>query len=167
LNLWYKATDQVEALSDSFDKILKENQPKNVTTDPKKRPAPIKSSLIGQPSKIIKISDEINVKLPLSSTLPLSATLPKPFKLTSNFYSNPRKVNYQKFDPNKENSLIMTKPKDTKDIIEVVVDPYISKHLRGHQREGVKFMYECVMGFRDFNGNGCILADAMGLGALN
>jgi SNF2 family DNA or RNA helicase len=38
--------------------------------------------------------------------------------------------------------------------------------MRPHQREGVKFMYECVMGLRDIpgGGRGCLLADEMGLG---
>mmetsp|Transcript_9495 Transcript_9495/g.13456 ORF Transcript_9495/g.13456 Transcript_9495/m.13456 type:complete len:1151 (+) Transcript_9495:176-3628(+) len=44
------------------------------------------------------------------------------------------------------------------------VPPVLAKWLRPHQREGVAFMYECVMGLRDFDGNGCILADDMGLG---
>lgn len=44
------------------------------------------------------------------------------------------------------------------------VPAVLAKWLRPHQREGVKFMYECVMGMRDFNGHGCILADDMGLG---
>ena len=39
------------------------------------------------------------------------------------------------------------------------VPKVLAKWLRPHQREGVKFMYECVMGMRDFDGNGCILAD--------
>ncbi len=46
----------------------------------------------------------------------------------------------------------------------VSVDPMLCKFLRPHQREGVQFMYECVMGARDFDGSGCILADDMGLG---
>jgi hypothetical protein len=46
----------------------------------------------------------------------------------------------------------------------VFVPPVLAKWLRPHQREGVQFMYECVMGLRDFAGNGCILADDMGLG---
>ncbi len=46
----------------------------------------------------------------------------------------------------------------------VSVDPRLCKFLRPHQREGVQFMYECVMGARDFDGSGCILADDMGLG---
>jgi SNF2 family DNA or RNA helicase len=41
----------------------------------------------------------------------------------------------------------------------VFVPPAAAKWLRPHQREGVKFMYECVMGLRDFKGYGCILAD--------
>ena len=33
--------------------------------------------------------------------------------------------------------------------MDVVVDPYIALCLRPHQREGVKFLYECVMGIRN------------------
>lgn len=44
------------------------------------------------------------------------------------------------------------------------VPPVLAKWLRPHQREGVLFMYQCVMGMRNFQGNGCILADDMGLG---
>ena len=43
-------------------------------------------------------------------------------------------------------------------LVDVVVDPYLSIHLRPHQREGVKFLYECVMGYRNFAGQGAILA---------
>ena len=46
----------------------------------------------------------------------------------------------------------------------VAVDKALVRFLRPHQREGVKFMFECVMGLRDFAGEGCILADDMGLG---
>ncbi|KAL7498005.1 hypothetical protein ACHAWT_008513 [Skeletonema menzelii] len=46
----------------------------------------------------------------------------------------------------------------------VYVPPVLAKWLRPHQREGVQFMYECVMGLKDFPGAGCILADDMGLG---
>jgi DNA repair and recombination RAD54-like protein len=46
----------------------------------------------------------------------------------------------------------------------VCVPPILAKFLRPHQREGVQFLYECVMGLKDFTGSGCILADDMGLG---
>ena len=43
----------------------------------------------------------------------------------------------------------------------VVVDPVLSKVLRPHQREGVKFMWDCVVGDRIPNNFGCIMADEM------
>jgi DNA repair and recombination protein RAD54 and RAD54-like protein len=50
-----------------------------------------------------------------------------------------------------------------KELVHVVVDPVLSNILRPHQREGVKFMYDCVTGAKgDFFG--CIMADEMGLG---
>lgn len=59
-------------------------------------------------------------------------------------------------------SLVMKKPKDA--TVDVIVDPILSSALRPHQREGVAFLYECVMGLRPFKGNGALLADEMGLG---
>ncbi|KAL2038658.1 hypothetical protein N7G274_008706 [Stereocaulon virgatum] len=70
-------------------------------------------------------------------------------------------------DPTAPHAIIMKRPKIVpkgKQIVDVVVDPILTKHLREHQREGVKFMYECVMGLRGFDGQGAILADEMGLG---
>ncbi|KAF5909390.1 DNA repair and recombination protein RAD54-like, partial [Clarias magur] len=48
--------------------------------------------------------------------------------------------------------------------VHVVVDPVLCKVLRPHQREGVKFLWECVTGRRIPNSYGCIMADEMGLG---
>ena len=70
-------------------------------------------------------------------------------------------------DPNAPNALVMKRPTACprgKEILDVVLDPFLGQHLREHQREGVKFLYECVMGMRDFNGHGALLADEMGLG---
>lgn len=70
-------------------------------------------------------------------------------------------------DPNVPGALVMARPKDVrkgKQIVDVVVDPILTKHLREHQREGVSFLYECVMGMKDYPGEGAILADEMGLG---
>lgn len=33
-------------------------------------------------------------------------------------------------------------------VVDVVVDPHVNVHLRPHQREGLIFLYECVMGMR-------------------
>lgn len=70
-------------------------------------------------------------------------------------------------DPNAPGALVMKRPATVpqgKEIVDVVLDPILGQHLREHQREGVKFLYECVMGMRSFDGQGAILADEMGLG---
>ncbi|XP_050390959.1 DNA repair and recombination protein RAD54B [Patella vulgata] len=76
-------------------------------------------------------------------------------------------------DPLEEGALVMPRPSPEHQlknnlqnlpIVDVVVDPYLTSQLRPHQREGVLFMYKCVMGFQDYYGNGAILADDMGLG---
>jgi DNA repair and recombination protein RAD54B len=45
--------------------------------------------------------------------------------------------------------------------VPVVLDPILARKLRPHQIEGVSFLYECVMGLRKHEGQGCILADEM------
>lgn len=70
-------------------------------------------------------------------------------------------------DPHAPGAIVMKRPENVpigKEIVDVVVDPLLTQHLREHQREGVKFLYECVMGLRNFEGQGAILADEMGLG---
>lgn len=67
------------------------------------------------------------------------------------------------------NALVMDRPLASdipkgKQMIDVVVDPLLSDKLRDHQREGVKFLYNCVMGMQSKLGQGAILADDMGLG---
>lgn len=52
----------------------------------------------------------------------------------------------------------------SKQEVHVVVDPHLSKILRPHQREGVKFLYDCVTGNKIEGSHGCIMADEMGLG---
>lgn len=46
----------------------------------------------------------------------------------------------------------------------VEVDPMLTRWLREHQRQGVRFVFDCLMGLKEFDGFGCILADDMGLG---
>ncbi|WPH03427.1 Hypothetical protein R9X50_00630700 [Acrodontium crateriforme] len=70
-------------------------------------------------------------------------------------------------DPTAEGALVMKRPKSAprgQQIVDVVVDPFLTKHLRPHQREGVAFLYECVMGLKNYAGEGAVLADEMGLG---
>lgn len=78
-------------------------------------------------------------------------------------------------DPEEEGALVLYAPVElsahelmktdqTKLPVHVVVDPLLSEVLRPHQREGVKFMYDCVTGQQIADNYGCIMADEMGLG---
>ncbi|XP_029905787.1 DNA repair and recombination protein RAD54-like [Myripristis murdjan] len=78
-------------------------------------------------------------------------------------------------DPFAEDALVLYEPPalSTHDLIKadkdkvpvhVVVDPVLGKVLRPHQREGVKFLWDCVTGRRISDSYGCIMADEMGLG---
>ncbi|KZO94503.1 hypothetical protein CALVIDRAFT_556302 [Calocera viscosa TUFC12733] len=49
-------------------------------------------------------------------------------------------------------------------IEDVYVEQCLANKLRPHQKEGVIFLYEAVMGMRRHEGTGAILADEMGLG---
>lgn len=60
--------------------------------------------------------------------------------------------------------VLYTSPEDAEFKVTIEVDPMLSRFLRDHQRQGVKFVFDCLMGLKDFNGRGCILADDMGLG---
>jgi len=77
------------------------------------------------------------------------------------------KVPVPRHDPTREHALVLPRPEAIpkgKQIVDVVVDPLLTKNLRAHQRTGVAFLYECVMGMKDYGGEGAILADSMGLG---
>ncbi|NWQ74407.1 RA54B protein, partial [Columbina picui] len=61
-------------------------------------------------------------------------------------------------DPNASNSLVMPRPNASHQwtfnkaglpVVDVVVDPYIANNLRPHQKEGIIFLYECIMGMRE------------------
>lgn len=70
--------------------------------------------------------------------------------------SRPKKQIY----PIKEGSFVLKfRDSDT----EMVMDPLLTKVLRPHQKEGIQFMIEGILGYR-FDGNGVLLADEMGLG---
>ncbi|XP_044743885.1 DNA repair and recombination protein RAD54B-like, partial [Chrysoperla carnea] len=55
-----------------------------------------------------------------------------------------------------------------KKLCEVIVDPELTRVLRPHQRQGVTFLYKCILGFYNKKNEpkcmGAILADEMGLG---
>ena len=72
-----------------------------------------------------------------------------------------------RFDPTAPDALVLPYPshahqweynKTKLPVVDVVVDPYIANHLRPHQRDGVTFLYQCVMGMKNFSGQGAVLA---------
>ncbi|XP_061144177.1 DNA repair and recombination protein RAD54B [Syngnathus typhle] len=76
-------------------------------------------------------------------------------------------------DPLAPGALVMPRPspnhqwsnnKSGLPVVDVVVDPHLTAHLRPHQRDGLLFLYECVMGMRAAGRYGAMLADEMGLG---
>jgi len=46
----------------------------------------------------------------------------------------------------------------------IFADPFLARKLRPHQREGVRFVFECLTQLREAGRAGCVLADGMGLG---
>ena len=68
------------------------------------------------------------------------------------------------FDPTSPDAFVLSHSFRS-DEVSVVVDPYVNRHLRPHQREGVKFLYDCVMGNgrSRLAGRGAILADGLPL----
>ncbi|XP_068615483.1 DNA repair and recombination protein RAD54B [Brachionichthys hirsutus] len=78
-----------------------------------------------------------------------------------------------RYNPLAPGALVMPRPspnhqwsnnKSGLPVVDVVVDPHLTSHLRPHQRDGLLFLYECVMGMRAAGRHGAILADEMGLG---
>lgn len=71
------------------------------------------------------------------------------------------------YDPTHPDALVMPRPPSShqwqnnqrnESIVDVVVDPHLVSKLRPHQRQGVIFLYECIMGLRQYEGCGAILA---------
>jgi hypothetical protein len=69
------------------------------------------------------------------------------------------------FNPNDPGAVVLSVPEKDGGSVAVVVDPYLSTHLRPHQVEGVTFLYRSVMGHNareagiEAGSHGAILAD--------
>lgn len=138
-------------------------------TEPGYKPLSVGKPLPASKFKVKRIESSSSTNSAVSEYAP-SANRQQQFKtpLLSNTVLLQRKssVPTPRHDPSAPNALVMKRPNIVpkgKQVVDVVVDPVLSKHLRDHQREGVKFLYECVMGMRG-EGEGAIMADEMGLG---
>eukprot|EP00069_Balaena_mysticetus_P010353 bmy_20620T0 len=114
----------------------------------------------------------------LRSSQAVKKCLSNPFKSVCKLSSKEKRQNsFQnckpRHDPYAPNSLVMLQPdnnhqwmfnKSCFPVVDVVIDPHLVFHLRPHQKEGIIFLYECVMGMRVNGRCGAILADEMGLG---
>ncbi|KAI5307885.1 helicase, partial [Ascosphaera atra] len=116
-------------------------------------------------------SQDANVDVPVAvakrSSEATQSAYKNPLKNSTVMEPKNRHEPTPRHDPSAPGAVVMRRPAKVpkgRQVVDVVVDPLLSRHLRDHQKEGVKFMYECVMGMRPFEGEGCILADDMGLG---
>ncbi|PYI01777.1 putative dsDNA-dependent ATPase [Aspergillus sclerotiicarbonarius CBS 121057] len=150
--------------------FLKANNEPLPTALPTKAFVPVRSSTSAsttsaksQPAK----PNTATLANPASKRGTISSAFKKPLLESTVLPQTPSEKPIPRHDPNQPGALVMKRPESVpkgKQIVDVVVDPFLAKHLRPHQREGVQFLYECVMGMRSFNGEGAILADDMGLG---
>ena len=111
----------------------------------------------------------------------------RPFKIPSRVNTNLQNYTPERrvqpgqpmFDPHRQDALVFPRPPPTHTLnvphklVDIVLDPFISKHLRPHQRDGVLFMFSNLMGYskvrleegeEEVCKTGAILADEMGLG---
>ncbi|KIW11722.1 hypothetical protein PV08_11024 [Exophiala spinifera] len=96
-----------------------------------------------------------------------TAAFKQPLKETTTMPQGPSEAPTPRHDPSTAGAIVFKRPKTVppgRQIVDVVLDPLLGKRLLPHQPAAITFLYECVMGLRDFDGQGCILADAMGLG---
>lgn len=119
----------------------------------------------GLPRQKENINSVLNVAAP--KTVATQTPFKGPLLASTVLPKLPNKEPTPRHSITEKDALILRRPKCVpkgKQVVDVVIDPLLTKFLRKHQREGVEFMYECVMGMRDFDGQGAILADEMGLG---
>lgn len=94
--------------------------------------------------------------LPTLTTTPLPPPKPTP----------PKQLD---LEMDEEKRLVLWEPtaeelKNDPTLTTIEVENILCKWLRPHQREGVRFLAECLLSQREFEGAGAILADDMGLG---
>lgn len=121
--------------------------------------------------------DELNLVAPPSS-LPPRAPAPRSTSLRTNLTSEQPKGQKILEITRLQSPLVRTPepelPPNDRELVltganvegakTVKVDALLTQHLKPHQREGVAFVYSCLLGFRQENYYGALLADEMGLG---
>lgn len=130
-------------------------------------PRPKPKSMLAQAATEPPEDKPVRSRPLVSTTLRTQTTFKTPLIEAETHFKGFVKEPTPRHDPSVPDAIVMKRihscPKD-KQTVDVVVDPLIARHLREHQREGIKFLYECVMGIRGEEMRGAILADEMGLG---
>lgn len=146
-------------------------KPSIVKAAPEYKKVPLSKPASKPPSKAALLLEIEETKKPLNvaarKSVATQAMFKNPLLANTVLPKQETKEPTPRHDPTAAHAIVMKRPKNVpkgKQVVDVVIDPLLTKCLREHQREGVKFMYECVMGMRDFDGQGAILADEMGLG---
>ncbi|EPR64357.1 SWI2/SNF2-containing protein RAD54 [Toxoplasma gondii GT1] len=100
----------------------------------------------------------------LRKTLGVRLKRSSAFAVASKQFKSPPPAPTSQALPEANPLVLYIPPPDRPHEKKVEVDPMLTRWLREHQRQGVKFMFDCLMGLKEFQGEGCILADDMGLG---
>ncbi|PXF48375.1 DNA repair and recombination protein RAD54B [Gracilariopsis chorda] len=105
----------------------------------------------------------------ISRRIPTKRRPFKPLKPKSMNCQNQNTGSTPLHDPLAPNAFILspTQAKHSDSTIPVLLDPYLARRMRAHQKDGVMFLYRCVTGMLavdDTTRQGAILADEMGLG---
>ena len=158
-----------------------------VSETPTKNSIEDESEAVPPPTAKVTPSPSANVTLNSLNNLNSSARDAnyKPFRIptrvNANFHNFTPERRVQPgqpmFDPSRPEAVVFPRPPPTHRLnvpdrlVDIVLDPFLSKHLRPHQRDGVLFMFSNLMGYcklslddREVCMTGAILADEMGLG---
>ncbi|KIW40310.1 uncharacterized protein PV06_07517 [Exophiala oligosperma] len=133
---------------------------------PPAQSAQSKPTLKDQMKMQIRKEKEVSATKSMHST-PQTTAFKQPLKETTVMSQGPSETPTPRHDPSAAGAIVFKRPKTVppgRQMVDIVLDPLLGKRLLPHQPAAITFLYECVMGLRDFDGQGCILADAMGLG---
>ncbi|CAH8858496.1 unnamed protein product [Trichobilharzia szidati] len=125
--------------------------------------------------KPVEVTEKVNARETSISkpNTKSTACLPKPSSMPKHDESNNDVASNQLVMPRPPANCIWSQNPDCLPIVDVALESKFASRLQPHQRDGVIFLYKCLMGYQPYvaindsiTGNiyGCILADEMGLG---
>ncbi|XP_050519946.1 DNA repair and recombination protein RAD54B-like isoform X2 [Daktulosphaira vitifoliae] len=121
-------------------------------------------SIISVGSKLVQVLDlvEKSNSTPSINTIETKCPVPprKKSKLNLDIAFSPDALIMP--EPDIDHQCLFNKYK--REVTPVILESFLAKHLRPHQKEGIIFLYSCVIGLKNPDYFGAILADEMGLG---